>query len=64
MQIPSGVNGTAQVKTRGSRNDPMDLEVEIDRLLMKVAEIGTLPDVENALRKARRQLYASLVPRS
>ena len=42
----------------------MNLEVEIDRLLMKVVEIGTLPDVENALRKARRHLYAGLVARS
>ena len=64
MQIQSGVNGTTRVKTRGRRNDPMDLEVEIDRLLMKVVAIGTLPDVESALRKARRHLYASLVSRS
>jgi hypothetical protein len=42
----------------------MNLEVEIDRLLMKVVEIGTVPDVEDALRKARRHLYAGLVPRS
>ncbi len=39
----------------------MDLEVEIDRLLMKVVEIGQLPDVEDELRKARRQLYAGMV---
>ena len=51
-------NGTAQVKTRGRTNLLMDLEVELDRLLMKVAALGTLPNVENALRMARRQLYA------
>jgi hypothetical protein len=62
MQILSGANGTAQVKTKGGKADLMDLEVELDRLLMKVVEVGSLPDVENALRRARRQLYASLVP--
>ncbi|MGP0063397.1 MAG: hypothetical protein ACLQGP_07350 [Isosphaeraceae bacterium] len=64
MQVQSGATVTAPVKTRGSRTDPMDLEVEIDRLLLKVVEIGSLPDVEYALRKARRHLYASLIPRS
>ena len=39
----------------------MDLEVEIDRLLMKVVEIGQLVDVEDALRAARRQLYTGMV---
>ena len=37
-------------RTRGI--DLMDLEVEIDRLLMKVLEIGQLPDVEDTLRGA------------
>jgi hypothetical protein len=63
-RIPSGAIGPAQVTTRRGKADPMDLEVEIDRLLMKVVEIGALPDVENALRKARRHLYASMVARS
>ena len=39
----------------------MDLEVEIDRLLMKVVEIGQLPSVEDALRRVRRQIYAGMV---
>ncbi len=64
MQIDFGANGTAEAKSRRGKADLMDLEVEIDRLLMKVVEVGSLPDVENALRKARRHLYASLVPRS
>ena len=64
MQIQSGTNGPSRAKTRGSRTDLMDLEVEIDRLLLKVVEIGSLPEVENTLRNARRQLYASLFPRS
>jgi hypothetical protein len=62
-QIQSGANGTAQVTTRRRKTDPMDLEVEIDRLLMKVVEFGTLPDVEDTLRKARHHLYASMVAR-
>ena len=37
----------------------MNLEVEIDRLLMRVVQVGTLPEVEDALRKARRHLYAA-----
>jgi hypothetical protein len=64
VQVEAGANATGPVKTRGRRSDLMDLEVEIDRLLMKVVEIGTLHDVEDALRKARRHLYAGLVARS
>jgi hypothetical protein len=33
-------------------------------VLMKVAETGEFPEVENALRKVRRQLYAGLLARS
>ncbi len=64
MQIQSGANGTAQVESKRGKNDLIDLEVEIDRLLMKVVRVGSLADVEDALRKARRHLYASLVPKS
>jgi hypothetical protein len=64
MQIQSGANGKPQVTNKRGKTDLMDLEVEIDRLLMKVVEVGSLHDVENALRKARRHLYASLVPQS
>ena len=64
LPVRAGENGTGPVKTRGRKSDLMELEVEIDRLLMKVVEIGTLPDVEDALRKARRHLYAGLVARS
>ena len=64
IQVRAGENGTGPVKARGRKSDLMDLEVEIDRLLMKVVEIGTLPEVEDALRKARRHLYAGSVTRS
>lgn len=36
----------------------MELEVEIDRVLKKVVELGSLTQVEDVLRKTRRQLYA------
>jgi hypothetical protein len=64
VQVEAGANGTGPVKSRGRRTDLMDLEVEIDRLLLKVAEIGKFPEVENELRKARRLLYAGMVARS
>ena len=61
VPVRAGENGTGPIKTRGRTSDLMELEVEIDRLLMKVVAIGTLPDVENALRKARRHLYANMI---
>ena len=64
IQVRAGENGTVPVKARGRMGHLMELEVEIDRLLMKVVEIGTLSEVETALRKARRHLYAGLVARS
>jgi hypothetical protein len=57
-------NGAAPVMTRGRERELMSLEVEIDRLLMRVVATGVLPEVEDALRKVRRQLYADLVERS
>jgi hypothetical protein len=51
-------NGETPAISRGRERELMNLEVEIDRVLMKVAEIGALPEVENALRKVRRQLFA------
>jgi hypothetical protein len=49
---------------RRSSSDLTDLEAEIDRLLMKVVEIGQLSEVEDSLRKARRQLYEGLAART
>jgi hypothetical protein len=59
VQLDAGANGTTTVMTRGRKSDLMDLEVEIDQLLMRVVEIGMLPDVESALRTARRHLYST-----
>jgi hypothetical protein len=63
-QVQSEATRTTQVKTRGRKSELMNLEIELDRLLMKVVETGALPEVENALRKARRHLYAGLAARS
>jgi hypothetical protein len=60
----AAVGATATHQSRGRMNSLMDLEIEIDRLLMKVAAIGTLPQVEDSLRKTRHQLYAGLAARS
>jgi hypothetical protein len=56
--IPS--NGMSMSSTRGRKTSLAALEVEFDRLLLKVVESGTLPEVEVALRKARRLLYSAL----
>jgi hypothetical protein len=61
VQVRTGANGSTRAMGRTSGSDLMDVEVEIDRLLMKVVEIGQVPDGEDALRKARHQLYAGIV---
>ena len=61
---PLRSDGPATAPAGRRKNSLMDLEVEIDRLLMKVAAIGTLPEVEDSLRKTRRQLYAGLAAQS
>jgi hypothetical protein len=53
-------NASAAMGIRKRSKDLMALEVELDHLLMKVVEVGQLPDVEASLRKARRFLYADL----
>jgi len=63
-QAAPGGNGQTPALTRGRERELMSLEVEIDRVLMRVVQIGALPEVENALRKVRRQICAGLVERS
>jgi len=52
------------VQPRGRSNNRSlamnELEVEIDRLIFKVMGVGDLSEIEDALRKARRLLYASV----
>jgi hypothetical protein len=63
-QATSESNGPIAVKTRGRKTALTDLEVDLDRLLFKVMEVGDLADVENALRSVRRRLYAAWAPES
>jgi hypothetical protein len=63
MQVQTGASGGTPAMTRGRKSDLLDLEVETDRLLMKVVEIGTLHEVEAELRKARRLLFMGMVAR-
>ncbi len=46
----------------GKRNGRLvELEADLDRLLFRVMSEGELAQVENALREARRELYAAFV---
>jgi hypothetical protein len=60
MQVRTEANGSRPAVGRKQSSELMDLEVEIDRLMMKVVEIGQLSQVEDELRRVRRQLYAGL----
>ncbi len=60
VRVRTGANGSIAAMGRERSRELMGLEVEIDRLMIKVAEIGQLPDLEDEPRKVRRQLYASL----
>ncbi len=60
MEMGHGMNGSKSEMARKHSSELMGLEVEIDRLLMKVVAIGRLPQVEDALRRVRRQIYAGM----
>src|SRR5262249_1953698 len=55
---------TPRIETRGRKSARtrglIDLEVEIDRLVFKVMGIGNLPEIEDSLRRVRRQVYGKL----
>jgi hypothetical protein len=59
--VQVGANGSTPTSASRKTSELMSLELEIDRLLRKVMEIGQLPDVEDALRSARRRLYGGMV---
>ena len=61
MEIAPWVGWARPARARRRAGELMGLEIEIDRLLMKVVETGQLKDVEDALRKTRRQLYTGMV---
>jgi hypothetical protein len=57
-QVTAAANGMGPVQTRRRKNPLDELEVEFDRLLLKVIDQGNLTRVEDAIRRARRMLYA------
>jgi hypothetical protein len=61
MQVGNGTKGSTAAMAHNQSSELMGLEVEIDRLLMKVVEIGQLPDVEDGLGRVRRQIYAGMI---
>jgi len=58
------VNGKPAGQPRGRKSDRthalLGVEAEIDRLIFQVMGIGDLPEVETALREARRRVYGAL----
>ena len=56
-QAAAEVDGTGQIGARRRKYTIDDLEVDFDRLLLKVIGQGNLTRVEDALRRARRLLY-------
>jgi hypothetical protein len=61
VQVQGRANESTPTTTRRRSSELMGLELEIDRLLRKVVEIGQLPDVEDELQSARHRLYAGMV---
>ena len=58
------INGTPAGQPRGRKSGRTDallsVETEIDKLIFQVMFIGDLPQVETALREARRRVYGAL----
>jgi hypothetical protein len=52
----AGSDGT-RTRTTSQTRQLAELEVDLDRLLFKVMNLGGLAEIENALRETRRMLY-------
>jgi hypothetical protein len=63
-ETTAAVNGKLVEQPRGRKSDRshalMSVETEIDKLLFQVMLIGDLPEIETALREARRRVYGAL----
>jgi hypothetical protein len=57
--IPAATKNVRTTKASRPSESVVELETELDRLLFKVMNMKSLPDVEEALRDARRALYAA-----
>ena len=64
-EVSAQVNGKPAEQPRGRTSDRTDallsVEAEIDKLIFQVMLIGYLPEVETALRQARREVYGALI---
>jgi hypothetical protein len=63
-ETTAAVNGKPAGQPRGRKSDRthalLGVEAEIDRLIFTVMGIGDLPEIETALREARRLVYGAL----
>ncbi len=63
-ETTAAVNGKPAGQPRGRKSDRthalLGVEAEIDRLIFQVMGIGNLPEIETALREARRGVYGAL----
>ena len=57
--IPAATKTVRSTKSSRPSESVVELETELDRLLFKVMNMKSLPGVEDALRDARRALYAA-----
>ena len=60
---PASTKNVRSTKSSRPSESIVELETELDRLLFKVMNMKSLPEVEEALRDARRALYAAHVGR-
>ena len=56
---PVSTKNVRSTKASRPSESVLELETELDRLLFKVMNMKSLPEVEEALRDARRALYAA-----
>jgi hypothetical protein len=66
-KVEAAVGGPAnRVETRGRKSARskalVELEAEIDRLLFKVMGMGSMTELEDGLREARRLVYSAQTP--
>jgi hypothetical protein len=59
-----GANGIFATENRGRRSarrlELAEIEAAIDRLIFKLMSMGGLTEIEDALRQARRLVYAAI----
>jgi hypothetical protein len=59
-EAAAAFNGKPRGRKTNRTHALLEVEAEIDRLMFQVMRIGDLPEVENALREARRRVYGAL----